>query len=134
MTQITGTNRELLQMLKALESVKTLKGKTFALLVARNINSITDHLQPIEKASMPSAEFQELSVKVNRLFEDENKEAIEKLELEHADLIEKRKTQLDKVEKMLNKEASVNVNLISEEHLPNDITADQIYGLLKIIK
>jgi hypothetical protein len=134
MTQITGTNREFLQMLKALESVKTLKGKTFALLVARNINSITDHLQPIEKASMPSVEFQELSVKVNRLFEDENKEAIEKLELEHADLIEKRKTQLDKVEKMLNKEASVNVNLIGEEHLPNDITADQIYGLLKIIK
>lgn len=134
MTQITGTNREFLQMLKALESVKGLKGKTFALLVARNINSLTDHLQPIEKASIPSAEFQELSVKVNRLFEDENKEAIEKLELEHADLIEKRKNQLDKVEKMLNKESSVSVNLIGEEHLPNDITADQIYGLLKIIK
>jgi hypothetical protein len=134
MTQITGTNREFLQILKALESVKTLKGKTFALLVAKNISSITEHLQPIEKASIPSKDFQELSVKVHKLIEEEKSEEIEKIESEHVEIIEERKHQLDNVEKMLNMESSVGVNLISEEHLPSDITADQIYGLLKILK
>ena len=69
MTQIKGTNREFLQILKALEAVKGLKGKSFALLVVRNINPLTEHLQPIEKESIPSIEFQKLSVKVQEKIE-----------------------------------------------------------------
>jgi len=134
MTQIKGTNREFLQILKALEAVKGLKGKSFALLVARNINALTEHLQPIEKESIPSIEFQKLSVKVQEKIEAEDSDAIEALEKEHAELIEERKQQLETVEKMLNMESEVKVNLISEDILPNDITADQTYGLLKLLK
>lgn len=134
MTQIKGTNREFLQILKALEAVKGLKGKSFALLVARNINALTEHLQPIEKESIPPIEFQKLSVKVQEKIEAEDSDAIKALEKEHAELIEERKQQLETVEKMLNMESEVKVNLISEDILPNDITADQTYGLLKLLK
>ena len=134
MTQITGTNREFLQILKALEAVKGLKGKAFALLVARNIKSLTEHLQPIEQKSIPSLEFQKLSVAVQEKIEQEDTEGIKALEEENKTLVEERKLQLEEVEKMLNLESKVKVNLISEDLLPEDITADQTYGLLKILK
>lgn len=134
MTQIKGTNREFLKLLKSLESVKGLKGKAFAILVARNIEVLTDHLQPIEKESIPSIEFQQLSVEVQKKIEAEDEEGVKAIEKENEELIEQRKQQLETVERMLNLESEVKVNLISEDILPTDITADQVYGLLKLLK
>lgn len=134
MTQIKGTNREFLKLLKSLESVKGLKGKVFAILVARNIEFLTNHLQPIEKESIPSIEFQQLSVEVQKKIEVEDEEGVKALEKENEELIEQRKQQLETVERMLNLKSEVKVNLISEDVLPADITADQVYGLLKLLK
>ena len=134
MTQIKGTNREFLKLLKSLESVKGLKGKVFAILVARNIEFLTNHLQPIEKESIPSIEFQQLSVEVQKKIEVEDEEGVKALEKENEELIEQRKQQLKTVERMLNLKSEVKVNLISEDVLPADITADQVYGLLKLLK
>lgn len=134
MTQITGTNREFLDLLKGLEAIRGVKGKAFAVLAARNIASLTEHLSPIEKVAAPSDAFIEVSQVAHKLAEEENTEAIEKLEEEHKDLIEERKEQLAKVDEMLDSESSVGVNLIREELIPDEVTPEQILPLLKIIK
>tara|TARA_R110000803_G_C11884801_1_gene310208 strand:- start:264 stop:671 length:408 start_codon:yes stop_codon:yes gene_type:complete len=132
-TQIKGTNQEFLDLLRGLEGLKEVKGKVFSLLVARNIMSVSKHLKPIEKAAEPSKEFQELSVRVQRLVKEEKNDDIVTIEEENKDLIEKRKAQLTAVEDMLKEKSSVSINFIKEEHVPNDITPEQILPLLSII-
>lgn len=134
MTQITGTNREFLELLKGLEAIKAVQGKAFAILAARNIASLSEHLRPIDTVARPSVEFQKVSAKAHKMAEAEDAEAIEKLEEEHKELIEERKEQLNKVEEMLDTEAEVSVNLIREDLVPEDVTPEQILPLLKILK
>jgi len=132
-TKIKGTNQEFLEILRGLEGLKEVKGKVFSLLVARNIMYISKHLKPIEKAAEPSKKFQELSVQVQRLVKEEKNEEIVAIEEANKDLIEDRKTQLAEVEDMLQKESSVDINFIKEEHIPNDVTPEKILPLLAII-
>jgi site-specific recombinase len=134
MTEIKGTNREFLEILKGLEAVKQAKGKTFAVLAARNIESISKHLKPIEKIATPKPEFVKLSREVQQLLEQENQEAVSKMEEDNKELINQRKEQLTKVEEMLDKKSTVNVNFIREEVVPEEITTEQLLPLLKIIK
>ena len=134
MTEIKGTNQEFLDLLRGLEGLKEVQGKTFSLLVARNINSIAKHLKPIEVAAKPTKEFQELSVKVQRLVKEEKTDEIEALEEENKETIEERKAQLAAVDDMLKDNSSVGINLIKEEHIPNDVTPEQLLPLLSIIK
>ena len=133
-TQIKATNREFLEILKALEAVKQAKGKSFAVLAARNIVAITEHLRPIEEVALPKKAFVELSEKVQRLIQKEDQEAVTKLEQENEELIEERKAQLLKVEEMLDEKASVKINMIREEIVPEEVTAEQLLPLLKILK
>ena len=134
MTQIEGTNQEFLDLLRGLEGLKEVQGKAFSLLVARNINSIANHLKPIEVAAQPTKEFQELSVRVQRLVKEEKTDEIEALEEENKETIEERKAQLAAVDDMLKDNSSVGINLIKEEHIPNDVTPEQLLPLLSIIK
>ena len=133
-TQITGTNQEFLEILRGLEAIKGVKGKSFSLLVARNIQSISKHLKPIEKAAVPSTAFNEVAAIAHKHAENEDTEALQTLEEEHKDLVEKRKEQLKTVEEMLLKSSKVKVNLIREELVPEEVTAEQMLPILKILK
>ena len=134
MTQIEGTNREFLELLKGLEAIKGVKGKSFALLTARNIMSLTKHLKPIEKIARPTTEFQKVSEKAHAFAEAEDTDGLKELEDANKELIEQRKEQLETVEKMLDEDSKVKVNLIREELVPDEVTPELILPLLKIIK
>ena len=134
MTQITGTNQEFLEILRGLEAIKGVKGKAFGLLVARNIVFLTEHLKPIEKVAAPTKEFNEVSAIAHQHAENEDAEALKALEEEHKDLIEERKEQLKKVDELLAETSEVKVNLIREGIVPEEVTAEQLLPLLKILK
>lgn len=133
LAKFKASNRDLLNLYKGLEDVKSIKGARFAVLVGKNMKELRNILDPLEKAAVPGLEFQELSVVMQKHIEEENKEAIEKLEADNKELIEERKQQLADVETMLDNEIEVNLHPIREDQLPEDITGEQVEKLLQII-
>jgi hypothetical protein len=133
-TKIEATNRELLEVFRGLESVKSIKGARFSVLVGKNLKELRYKLQPIEKAAEPPFEFQEVSVKMQELTKSNDQEAIASLEKENEHLIEERKAQLNAVEDMLDEDTEVYLHIIKESQLPEDITGEHIEKLLKIIQ
>ena len=133
MEKFNATNRELLNLYKGLEAVKTIKGARFAVLVGKNIKELRNILDPLEQAAVPSIEFQELSIQMQKLIESEDKEGIEDLEANNTTLIEERKKQLADVEDLLDNEIEVFLHPIREDQLPEEITGEQIERLLQII-
>lgn len=133
-TQIKGTNQEFLEILKGLEVVKGIKGKTFGILVARNILHLSKHLKHINNAAKPSTAFNEVAAVAHKFAESEDTESLKALEEKHKDVVDARKKQLKEVEEMLLKESEVDINLIREELIPDEVTAEQILPLLKILK
>ena len=138
MTKIKATNRELLDLLHSLYAVSDLKGLKFAIGVSKNIDRLKTDLKYIDDASAPSEEFQKLLDKV-RVIEsaEQDKEAavsqIAELEKENQELIDERKAQLQDVETILNDEAEIELVSISEEALPEEITAKQLGGIIKLV-
>ena len=134
MTKVEATNRELLDLLRGLEAVKQIKGARFAVLVGRNLKELRHVLEPIEKAALPTYEFQEVSVKMQELAEADNKEGMASLEEQNQKLIEERKAQLSAVEDMLDEPTEVYLHVIKESQLPEEITGEHIEKLIKIIE
>ena len=56
------------------------------------------------------------------------------LEKENKELVDIRQKQMDKLNKMMDEEMEMELYLISEEKLPEDITAKQITNIDKILK
>ena len=133
LAKFKASNRDLLGLQKGLEAVKSIKGARFAVLVGKNIKELRNILDPLEQAAVPGLEFQELSVEMQRHIEAEDKDAIEKLEEEHKELIDQRKKQLADVETLLDNEIEVQLHPIREDQLPEDITGEQVERLLQII-
>jgi len=133
MEKFTATNREFLNLYQGLEAVKSMKGSRFAVLVGKNMKELRTILNPLEVEALPTVEFQELSLKIQKLIEAEDKEAIEAMETENTELIEARKKQLADVEAKLDQEAEVFLHPIKEDHLPEEITGEQVERLLQII-
>jgi hypothetical protein len=133
MDKFKATNRELLNLYKGLEAVKSMKGARFAVLVGKNIKELRNVLDPLEQAAVPGLEFQELSVEMQKLIESEDQEAITKLEEDNTELIEQRKKQLADVEELLDNEIEVFLHPIREDQLPEEITGEQVERLLQII-
>lgn len=133
LAKFKATNRSLLNLYKGLESVKSIKGARFAVLVGKNIKELRNILDPLEQAAVPGLEFQELSVEMQKYIEEENKEAIEKLEADNTELIDQRKKQLADVETLLDNEIEVQLHPIREDQLPEDITGEQVEKLLQLI-
>lgn len=133
-TKVTLQNKQLLVLYRGLHAVKELKGSRFAILVAKNMKEIKAVLDPLDEQALPSVEFQELSVKMQKLIEQEDKEQIEKLEEEHKDLIDARKKQLEEVNEALEKETEVYIYKIREDQLPDEITGEQLEPLLEILE
>jgi hypothetical protein len=134
MKKFNLTNRQLLNLYKGLEAVKDMKGSRFAVLVGKNMKELKFILDPIEKAAIPTPEFQELSVKVHELLKDEKSEEIEALEEENKELIDARKKQMDEINDLLDASAEVSLHPIKEEQLPEEITGEQVEHLLEIIE
>lgn len=134
MTKVEATNREFLDLFRGLEAVKQIKGARFAVLVGRNLKELRHVLEPIEKAALPTYEFQEVSVKMQELAEADNKEGMASLEEQNQELIEERKAQLSAVEDMLDEPTEVYLHVIKESQLPEEITGEHIEKLIKIIE
>ena len=134
MTTVEATNRELLDLFRGLEAVKTIKGARFAVLVGKNLKELRHILEPIEKAAQPTYKFQEVSVKMQELAEKEDKDGMTSLEKQNQNLIDERKVQLSAVEDMLDKKAEVLLHVIKEAQLPEEITGEHIEKLIKIIQ
>jgi hypothetical protein len=132
--KITLPNKEILQLFRGLTAVKDIKGSRFAVLVAKNLKELKGVLEPLDEEAMPTLEFQELSVKMQKLIEAEDAEAIEKMEEENKELIDARKEQLEKVNKKMSLESEVHVYKIREDQLPDEITGEQISLLLEILE
>ena len=110
-TKVNLTNREYLQLYKGLDSVKEIKGARFAVLVGRNIKELKNVLEPLESAAAPTVEFQQLSVQMQELINNEDQKAIEALEETN----------------------EVHVHMLREDQLPEGITGEQVSNILQIL-
>lgn len=138
MTKIKATNRELLNLLHSLYAVSDLKGLKFAIGVSKNIDRLKRDLLYIDEASAPTEEFQKLLDQVRVIEsseEDKDKvvKEIAKLEKKNQKLIDERKAQLQDVDSILDDESEIELVSISEEILPEGITAKQLGGIIKLI-
>ena len=135
--KIKTTKGELVTIINGLFGVQELKGKKFSLVVSKNIAILKEALIDLENAGKPSEEFLAIAQKVNEIAnknEEDAKEQIDKLEEENKELVEARRAQMAKVEKMMKKEIEIELNIISEDLLPEDISAQQINKIIKIIE
>ena len=134
MKKFTETNAEFVELFKGRTAVQSLKGVKFGLLVAKNVRVIQNELQHLEDASKPTEEFLELSAKINEAMNNKDEEAVKALEADNADLIQERKDQLAEIEKLMEEESTLELFPIPEDCIPEDITAEQIMGIDKIIE
>tara|TARA_R100000700_G_C3175567_1_gene150428 strand:+ start:2495 stop:2911 length:417 start_codon:yes stop_codon:yes gene_type:complete len=134
---INATKGELVTIINGLFGVQELKGKKFSLVVSKNIAILKETLKDLEDAGKPSEEFLKIAQEVNEIAtknEEGAKEKIDKIEEDNKELVEARRTQMDKVEKMMQESAEVELNTIAEDLLPEDISAQQINKIIKIIE
>ena len=137
MTTINGKKEELVKIINGLFAVQELKGKKFSVVVSKNIAILKESLKDLEDAGRPSEEFLALAEQVNVIAnknEEDAKEQIDSLEKENQELVDSRRVQMDGVTKMMEEEAEVELHVLSEEILPEDITAKQINNIIKIIE
>ena len=138
MKTIKGTKQEFVNLYNGLFGVQDLKGKKFSLIISKNISIIQEALKDIEKAGKPSKEFMAIAEQVNKIAssmpEKEAKEKIDAIEKENEKLVEARRKQMAKVEKMMSKKTEIELQIISENCLPEDITAKQLNQIIKIIE
>lgn len=136
MTKINATKGEFVNLINGLFQVQELKGKKFGLVVSKNITILKEDLKHLEDLGKPSEEFMELATKVNQISQEnpENaKEVIDKLEKENEVLVKARREQLAKVTELMKDKIDIKLNTISEESLPEEITAQQINNIERII-
>ena len=134
---INATQGEFVNLINGLYQVQDLKGKDFSISVGKNIVILHDKLKDLEKAGTPSEEFMQLATKVNEISnkgEENAKEQIDKLEEENKDLVDSRRVQMDEVAEMMKKKTKIKLNILTEDSLPEDITAKQINSIIKIIE
>ena len=129
----TLTNQELVDLSNGLHMVKDLKGVKFALVVAKNTELLQKELKQIDEASRPSEEFMEIAKQIQELTKEGKEEEAKKLEKENEGLQEDRKKQIEEVHELLKEEATLNLYTIYSNQLPQDINADQVMKINKII-
>lgn len=134
MKYITATNREFLNIYKTLVETRTAKGVAYAKAVVKNCEAIKQHLEPIEKEATPTEEFMKLSLEAQKFIEAEDGDGLKKFEEENATLIEQRKAQLEAVNQKLSDSATIELRMVTEKQLPEDISAEQLECLMKIVE
>ena len=137
MKTINATKQEFVDLINGLFQVHELNGKEFSLLVSKNINILQKNLKDIQEAGTPSEEFLQLAQKVNEIANanaEGSQEEIDKLEKENTELVEGRKTQMAKVTDILKEELELELHILSEDLLPEEVTAKQINSIINIIE
>ena len=137
MTKINATKGEFVNLINGLYQVQEIKGKDFSINVSKNIAILHDKLKDVEKAGTPSEEFMKLAAQVNEIAnkgEENAKEQIDKLEEENKELVASRRAQMDEVSEIMKEEMKIKLNILTEDILPEDITAKQINNIIKIIE
>ena len=135
MKTITGSKQEFITIINGLFSVQELKGKEFSLVVSKNIEILRNSLKDLEEQGKPSDEFMKLAEQVNAIAEENAegaKEAIQQIEKDNQELVDARRDQMDKITESMKEEITIDLNIISENLLPEDITAKQINMIIKI--
>lgn len=130
---VTATNREFLNIFKTLNETRSVKGVAYAKIVIKNAEVIKAHLDPIEAEAIPSEEFMKLSMEAQKYIETEDSEGLKKFEEEHAEVINQRKEQLAAINSKLDEPATLELKMINEKVLPEDLSAEQLEALIKII-
>jgi len=137
MKTINATKGEFVNLINGLYQVQEIKGKDFSINVSKNIAILHDKLKDVEKAGTPSEEFMKLAAQVNEIAnkgEENAKEQIDKLEEENKELVASRRAQMDEVSEIMKEEMKIKLNILTEDSLPEDITAKQINNIIKIIE
>jgi hypothetical protein len=137
MKTINATKGDFVNLVNGLYQVQEVKGKDFSLIVSKNISILHEALKEIEEAGAPSEEFIKLANEVNEINnngEPNAKEVIEALEKENEKLVKARREQLDNVAELMKEEIEIDLKILSEDILPEDITAKQINNIIKIIE
>ena len=137
MTKIKATKGEFVNTINGLFAVQDLPGKKFSLIVSKNITLLKEGLQDLEDAGRPNPKFKELADEVNLIAqrdEEDSKAKIDKLEEDNKELVTERRKQMEDVSIIMQEEMSLDLTILSEDLLPEDITAKQINQLEKIIK
>jgi hypothetical protein len=130
---VTATNREFLNIFKTLNETRSTKGVAYAKAVVKNSEVIKSHLDPIEEKAKPSEAFMLLSMEAQKYIQAEDGEGLKKFEEEHSEVIEERKKQMDEVNSMLDETFTLELKVINEAHLPEDLSAEQLETLIKIV-
>jgi glycerate-2-kinase len=131
--KLKTTCGELVDLMNGHFGVQDVPGKDFALIISKNMHTLQDSLAHVEKTGKPSEEFMKFAQEMNKLQQSNEKDALEKLEKTNAELIAERKLQMEKVQNMLKEDGEVELEVISRNLLPANITAKQLNNLEKII-
>jgi hypothetical protein len=137
MTTINATKDDFAKLYNGLVEVKDLKSKKFALAASKNMQIIKSALEHIEELNKPSEEFIELAQKITAIAKENNESSeqqVKDLEESNANLIQERKDQLDLVRETLKEDLELELHFVSEEILPDEINAEQINNIIKIIE
>ena len=130
---ITATKREFLDMFKVFNETKDVKNVKYATINLVNSKVIREQLDELEAMATPSQEFIDLSIKAQALIKEENEEALKALEAENVTLVEARKEQLAAVQAKLEEEVTLELKMINEKILPEDLSAEQLEMISKLI-
>lgn len=130
---VTATNREFLNIFKTLNETRSTKGVAYAKAVVKNSEVIKAHLDPIEEQAKPSEAFMLLSLEAQKYIQAEDGEGLKKFEEEHSEVIEERKKQMELVNSKLDETATLELKMVNEAHLPEDLSAEQLEALMKIV-
>ena len=128
---------DFVEILQGLFQVKDLKGKKFSLIAAKNIQLIQDALEDLEDQGKPSKEFMELSIKIRKLMESiepDAKEKIKTLEDENESIIQERKKQIEDIKEKLQVEIELDIDFVTKDDLPEDISMEQLMGINKLLR
>lgn len=130
---ITATNREFLNMYKVLHETRGEKGVKYGLIVIKNCEVIKNHLDSLEAKAAPSPEFVELAIKAQKFIEAEDEAGLKSLEEENKEIVDARKKQLEEVNAALELEATLELKMINEKILPENLSAEQLETIFKLI-
>lgn len=130
---ITATKKEFLDMFKVFNETKDVKNVKYATINLLNSKVIREQLDELEAMATPSQEFIDLSIKAQALIKEENEEALKALEAENVTLVEARKEQLAAVQAKLEEEVTLELKMINEKILPEDLSAEQLEMISKLI-
>ena len=152
------TNQKLGELFQGIKSVSELKGVKFAYGMAKNRRLIEEESKILQEALKPSDKFQEYDKKRIEMcekyadkddkgkakleknayiFSVENKKKFDKdiegLRKEYKKEVDDRETQAAEFQKLMEKESDYKPFIIAYEDVPEDITSDQMNGIIDLI-